>query len=226
MKVPVIVKPLGDDEDEKKEDSIDVSVKYREFSSDDNYLLDADDLNPKTIISIEKIVRSSYEYNKYIGYLKNELDITSCKFVPEVDIKNIKGVSIEFHHFPFTLFDITEAITKKELESDETGEGISMFQVASKVMEEHFRNNIGLVPLTKTVHEMAHNDAIKIPVSYAYGNYEEFYINYKNYLSKEADHKWKTAKTFNNSIEAQAANNAKLKKRIIKFKNKSEDNDE
>lgn len=226
MKFPEMIKEL-DKLNDIFEDSIEVTVKYREFPSNDNYIMEKDEISEKLIKEAERLIRRSYEYKKYIKYLKNELDITTSRFIPQIDIKNIKGVTLEFHHFPFTLYDITEAVMYKLLEEDEEEQGISMFRVADVVMREHFKNNIGLVPLTKTLHEMAHNNALKIPLKYVYGNYEKFYNEYKDYLSQDAKNKYNIIKTFNDTTEAQIFNKHKLKKRIIKYKaNINETNEE
>ena len=88
--------------------------------------------------------------------MKEELDLTKCALLPSIDIKTTP-VSLEFHHFPFTLFDVTSTIGKSMLEGLSEDETVSCFDISEAVMKEHYLNNVGLIPLTKTLHEMAHN---------------------------------------------------------------------
>ena len=59
------------------------------------------------IKAVERIVRSSIEYKQYIQFLKTEIDMTECSYFKNISNKNNPKVSIEIHHEPFTLFDIT-----------------------------------------------------------------------------------------------------------------------
>ena len=64
---------------------------------------------------------------------------------------------LEFHHYPFTLYDICEIVVMKGA-ADQKYE--SSFSAAKKIMDLHYKNIIGLVPLTKTNHELAHDGKI------------------------------------------------------------------
>lgn len=160
---------------------IDVFVEDMDITKTYLSIEDIDDINEKDILGIERIVRSSYEYRTYISYLKNELDLTKCSILPQLDV-SVDPVSLEMHHFPLTLFDITEAVTMKLL-NESTSSAISMHDIAGRVMEEHFKNNIGIVPLTKTLHEMAHSKSIIITLDKVNGNFENFLLLYKNYIN-------------------------------------------
>jgi hypothetical protein len=127
----------------------------------------------KFIKYIEKIIRRSYEYRAYIGFLKNELNITKCTFLPMIDINEIKKVGLEFHHYPYTLFDIVSIVLDEHILV--RGEKfINPFDIAEEVMELHFQNYIGLVPLTTTVHELVHSGKIFVNLKYVFGNYNKF----------------------------------------------------
>jgi len=135
------------------------------------------------IKSIESIVRSSIEYKGYIKYLKEEQDLTSCKFLSNIDGKDIKGVSIEFHHYPFNLYEITDTILKKQ--TDFYAHPTNTFELANEVMRIHYENMVGLVPLTKTVHELAHSGEVFINLNMVYGNVKKFIEDYNEYISQE-----------------------------------------
>ena len=112
----------------------------------------------KYIKYIEKLVRNSYEYRNYIWTLKNEFDINRCKFLKDIDIQKT-GVGLEFHHYPFTLYDIvfltiTDKINRYgQFESNIT----DAWKLAEEITRLHYENKVGLVPLTTTVHELVHN---------------------------------------------------------------------
>lgn len=142
-----------------------------------------EELTEKRIKKIESLIRQSFEYKNYITYIKEELDITQCALLEGIDIKDISGVSLELHHAPFTLFDIVEIITNKMFDDMPVGTTISNFDIAKQVMYEHYAGNVGLVPLTKTIHEAVHNGVIVIPASKIYGNYIKFMEKYKDQIS-------------------------------------------
>jgi hypothetical protein len=91
------------------------------------------------------------------------------------------------HHYPLTLFDITSIITMHRI-NELGGIGIaeiSPFLIAHDVMEAHYENTVGLIPLTKTVHELAHSGEIFIPLTMVFGNVRGFLKKYKLGLTPE-----------------------------------------
>jgi hypothetical protein len=137
----------------------------------------------KFIKGVEKLVRSSPEYKNYIAFLKNELDLTKCSFFRNIDINEIKKVGLEFHHYPFTLYDISYIVFNHILLNNNVRSMyISPFLIANEVTRLHYENLIGLVPLTKTIHELAHNGSIFIPLNYVNGNYSKFYEENQKYI--------------------------------------------
>ena len=61
-------------------------------------------------------------------------------------------------------------------------------------MDLHYKNIIGLVPLTKTNHELAHDGKIFLSTKQIFGNWEEFYNQYLKYISVENKNKIKDLK--------------------------------
>lgn len=128
----------------------------------------------KFIKYIERnLIRPSIEYRNFIGYLRNNLNITKCTFVKEVDTSQLKKVTLEFHHYPLTLYNIVECVLDTLIDKH-PGEFINPYDVAELVMIEHYNFNIGLVPLSKTVHELYHSGKKFINLKYVYGQYERF----------------------------------------------------
>ena len=204
-----------DDKDFKKEGGVvSVDLDVQEFDGDFSSIELTEELNKQTISYMERLIRSSYEYKQYIGYLKNELDITSCAITPSLDIREY-DIHLEMHHYPFTLYDIVETIAKEMLAKKKT-EKVSMFKIADAVMKEHYEGNIGLVPLTKTAHEQAHNFAVKIPAVSINGKYDKFIAKHRAYITPETLDKAMNAKLIT-MADAEAFNSNKLKLNIMHY---------
>jgi hypothetical protein len=135
---------------------------------------------------IEKLIRGSYEYRTYIGILKNEMNLTKCRFLDIVDISEDR-ISFEMHHYPFDLYSIVDSYRSKLLESDHPLDAYKSFKIAEDIMEFHYKGIIGLVPLSYTAHELAHSGEIFIPLTeeYVFGNWREFLskIKMNDYLA-------------------------------------------
>lgn len=125
----------------------------------------------KFIKSIEVIIRSSYEYFNYINILKKELNYDHCTFFPKLNIEDCK-FRLEFHHYPFTLYDLV-AIEVKDLLNNEMYD-INPFDIANDVLKYHYQNIVGLVPLSVTVHKLVHDGQKFINKKYIIGEYMEY----------------------------------------------------
>ena len=134
----------------------------------------------KLIKKIEIQIRRSPELKYYIQYLKDELDLGKCFF-----FKNVSNddVSIELHHYPFSLYDITEIVTKHAIRN--SSEFFTTFSIAEKVVALHYENIIGLVPLSITLHQMAHAGDIYIPIGSVFGDIKVFINRYKEFIKGE-----------------------------------------
>lgn len=129
---------------------------------------------------VETVVRRSLEYKQYIQFLKEEIDMTQCAFFNSISNKNGVSVSIEIHHEPFTLFDITNIVIEKFID---LGFDLNPLLIAEEVMSLHYKNMVGLIPLSVTVHELVHNGNLFIPLQNVYGNYLQFLEEYGEYVS-------------------------------------------
>lgn len=197
-----------------KEEKIDFNISISEFDMGISAIESEDELDPKTIKFIERQIRNSYEYRNYIKYLKEELDLTKCALIPSIDTKDI-NVSLEFHHFPFTLYDLSDIVARSMI--DASDKPVSTIEVAEKVMQEHYENKVGLVPLTKTLHEMAHNNSVVIPLDKVNGNYKAFIQEYRQYIPEDLTDQIIIKEEYNNSESAKEFNKSKLKKRIVNY---------
>lgn len=178
--------------DIKNEDSFDKRKSYTiEIEENDtpmgsmyNYeILTDDKAKDKFIKYIERIIRQSYEYKLYIGTLKNVLNYTKCTFLPKIDINEIKGVPIEFHHYPFTLYDLVSIEVNYEI--DMGNNNVNPFDIAGRILKYHFQNLVGLVPLSETVHELVHDGKKFINIKYIKGDYEAYLEKNANKIPNE-----------------------------------------
>lgn len=139
----------------------------------------------KFINRLEKMVRHSLEYKDYINYLKENVELNKCIFFQKVT--NFGGkkrkVSIEMHHEPFTLYDIVLVVLNKDIES---GKEINDLDIADEVMRLHYEDKVGLVPLSKTAHQIIHNSRkLMIPLTMVYGNYAQFIEEYSDFIPED-----------------------------------------
>ena len=210
------IKDIEVKQDLAPEETTEFSFDAEEFDPTTAYLELPEELDKKVVTYIEREVRSSYEYRNYINYLKTELDMTRCSLLPQIDVNNV-NVSLEFHHYPMNLFEIVEAVGKKMIFDAGEGKSVSCFDIAQKVVEEHYKNNIGLVPLTKSLHEMAHSRAIIIPMSKVYGNYKNFMIRYSKSIDKDIQDRVMEAEMNSESDDATLYNKSKLEKNVSHY---------
>lgn len=135
----------------------------------------------KFIKTLESLVRQSDEYKRYIKYLKEEADLTACSFFSKVDITEIKRVGIEFHHYPFTLFDITNIVLDTHYDPENLATAVSLdpLAIADEIVKLHYDGYVGLVPLSKTLHKLAHRGEIFINLNKVHGNVEGFMEKYQ-----------------------------------------------
>ena len=154
--------------------------KIEPIQMDYNIMSDKDKV--AAIKTIERMVRSSMEYKAYVKYLKQYIDMTKCTFFGNVNSKDHSRASIEIHHEPFTLFDITQVVLEKQM--DETGE-INLFNVSEEVMELHYKCKVGLLPLSTTVHKLVHLGEVFVPLQSPRGDYISFLEEYDRYITMD-----------------------------------------
>lgn len=135
----------------------------------------------KFIKRIERVIRSSMEYRDYIAYLKEYVNMNQCAFFNNVENAQGNRVRIEIHHEPLTLYDIVKVVVNKYIQE---AIPLNKLYIADEVMNLHYTNQVGLIPLSKSVHQIVHNsNDIIIPLHMVYGNYKQFLEEYNDYLS-------------------------------------------
>lgn len=150
------------------------------------YFVDVfDETNLKKFIkSVERTVRTSKEYKRYIENLRTNVHALNYDTV----MSNISNTdtALEFHHYPLSLYEISEILILDHLANKDN---ITSFSIAKEIMEYHFKNKIGLVSLTKTNHELAHDGALFLHKNQIFGKYEEFINEHPNGISMDIRNK-------------------------------------
>lgn len=162
-----------------------------EYDIEDYDLMDEKD-RAKYIKDLERIVRNSFEYRHFIQYLRENMNMDSCAIMENVSNKETFKVSIEIHHSPFTLYDICTIVLNRRLALNLPTE-IEM--VAKEVTALHYYLMVGLIPLSRTVHQLVHNQYLFVPVDNVLGNFEGFVDNYVEYIDPDL------LETYQNNVE-------------------------
>jgi hypothetical protein len=138
----------------------------------------------KFIKNIERQIRSSNEYSAYIGFLTNEIGLNRCAILGNVE-KDF--ATVEMHHYPFTLYDIVYLSISRHILLDKK---FNSFIIIKDVLKDHYDNIIGITPLAKTVHELAHAGEIFINLSQVYGDLNAFNEKYSLAMTDEMVNKF------------------------------------
>lgn len=171
-------------------------------SKNDNPIVDSDDSNyyieyGKTgayfatyenqihfIKAVESLVRGHAFYKKYIKFLIEVVGIKTCQVLPNIEVTDENSkITLEMHHGPMlTLFDVTNIILNY-LRKQEYPK-ITTFRVARIVLEEHRKNRVRLVRLSKTVHQQVTENKIFLNNNQGFGDVTSFLKIYHEGLDK------------------------------------------
>lgn len=143
----------------------------------------------KYIDDIKRIIRSSFEYRRFVNYLRDYMDMNKCSFFQNVNNIETFKIKIELHHSPFTLHDIVLTVFNKRMHYNES---LEVEMVAKEVMYIHYFCMVGIIPLAETVHELVHKQIVFIPVDTVFGNYNEFIDIYGEFIPDEVRERYDT----------------------------------
>ena len=146
------------------------------------FCLDDEKDYEKYVKEIEGQVRRSFEYRNMINYLRENMNMNQCAFLKGVTNEETYGIKIEIHHYPFSLRDVVDIVVRKRKYYNES---LDVQMVAKEVMMLHYKLMIGLIPLSETVHELAHSGRLFIPVDKVMGRYSLFVQYYKPFCDPE-----------------------------------------
>lgn len=175
----------------QKNDNIEVVVMKDVPEMEYTVSVNTDNEKHRLITRIERIVRSSGEYRDYIAFLRQNIGMDACAFFNNVSKQTNRKIKIEVHHTPLTLYDIVKIVLEKYIQ---TGEVLDDLMIAEEVVKIHYNNQVGLIPLSKTLHEVVHNsEKLTIPMYMIFGNYTKFLREYEEY--------WENDKAIRTKIE-------------------------
>lgn len=117
--------------------------------------------------------RKSRFYKGYKSYLMC-MGMDRCQILGNIQDHM---ADIEMHHNFLTIYDISILITTHMIN---TIGKITSFDLVSLLMQEHRENNIPIVMLSKTVHQVYHdNPEFYIPLSMTFGKWWDLLIKYR-----------------------------------------------
>jgi len=131
--------------------------------------------------NVEKRVRQSITYKHYKGYLLS-CGIDHCQIHGNI---NSEMATLEMHHALITLFDIALIVTEYYLN---TIGYVSTFDVVQTIKDEHRLNNIALVMLSETPHQVYHaNTGVFVihPDMFISKNWPKFIEKYKAGITQD-----------------------------------------
>lgn len=142
-----------------------------------------DDKQFKRFMSdLERMIRTSFEYQTLVQYIRENMEMNSCAFYENVNNIETSKIKIHIHHDPLSLYDICLVVFNKRVAYQEL---LNIEMVAKEVMFLHYKLFFGLIPLSETVHELVHNNYLFVPTDKVLGNYREFVNLYKPFFPPE-----------------------------------------
>ena len=170
------------------------------------------------IADIERVVRTSYEYRKFIAELRYNEGMNVCSILENVTNVDSNKIKIEIHHYPLCLHDVVSTIVKKRLHMKES---IDIFDCANEVMWVHYCGFVGLLPLSATCHDLYHNGYIFLPLNIVRGNFDAFINDYYNFVDPDLLDALDTARRMTDDVIANGNDLSifNLHATYIKYKN-------
>lgn len=161
----------------------DTSLYVIPFYKDEEYFANLDNF-VSFVKSTEQLIRTSKFYSRYIKYLKEDIGLNFCQVMSNIKTEEeTDNVKIEMHHGPIlTLFDYVSIVVDYMLYY---GEKITTYKVADIILEEHFNNNIQVVMLSETAHELVHENDIFINYKQGFGDLGTFLKKYREGISDD-----------------------------------------
>lgn len=126
--------------------------------------------------------RTSIFYKHYKGHLM-ELGLDRSQTLGNITAEMIGDRNLHMHHFPIGLYSICVIIAEHTIHNNE---GLTTFDLVSKVRKEHELGNIGVVFLDVTSHDLYHNtDTAYLSPKQVCGKWWEFLDKYKYGLTQD-----------------------------------------
>lgn len=125
--------------------------------------------------SITRFRRSKY-YKSYKSYLMS-LGLDRCQVMGNITSDDVGDAGIELHHNILNLFDIALMITEHTIN---TVGMISSFDLIQMLIMEHYENNVPIVFLSQTAHQLYTDDPnAYIPPNMTFGKWWDLIYRYR-----------------------------------------------
>lgn len=165
----------------------------------------------KFIVNCKNRFRSSRFYKQYKGYIMNDIGINFDQLMP-----NITGeiATLEMHHNFLTLENICLLLTEHTLK---TRGYVSTFDIVQLLKEEHRLNNVPIVILSKTSHQISENNQECIlPAQMCFGDWATLLSKYNRGITKGIYKK--IIEFITCSIEADKSSEVKIIYDLLEFR--------
>ena len=183
---------------ENKKDKYDYNKIYvdltpSEYIDDISQFEDEKELH-RFVVRTKYYIRKSLEYEQLIKFLKKFRGMYCCGVHNNITIWD--KFPIEVHHTPLVMEDIIYIVINKRLKLNQT---LKQSAIAKEVMRLHYLGLVGLYPLCSTCHEYVHgeNNDLFIPFNVIFGDPEEFYHIYYDFISSAMKQKFQSMITMN-----------------------------
>jgi hypothetical protein len=154
---------------------------------------DRTDANHDSMTKLLGHIRHSREYSEYTGFLKYNVHMNIDTLFPFLSsdmaskYKNSARIRMEIHHTPFKLVEIARTVCNKHIMDHGYA---NEFEVADEVMLLHYKHYIGLIPLSKSVHEVIHAEACEICPNLVWGYWKAYVAEYYPYFDEVSRQKY------------------------------------
>jgi hypothetical protein len=134
-----------------------LSLRRKEFVDDKD--------RDRFIGSVERMVRNSPEYKLWTEYLRETLGEYVCALTGEVHAHT----SVDIHHHPITLYHIVKGMILKYQNSEKE---FCSYDISKDVIELHYQNRVGYLPLVHSLHDKFHNGFLQLPMELIHGDWK------------------------------------------------------
>lgn len=128
--------------------------------------------------SCETGIRRSPEYKIWAEYIRDVMGKYICAISGEINAET----TVEIHHHPMSLYDIVSSVIYRKIDSNKE---FCSFDICQEVIEIHYQNKIGFIPLVSSLHEKVHNGALDIPMELVSGDYKKWLAEYGTFLDDD-----------------------------------------
>ncbi len=180
------------------------------FCEEEYDLFDKDDFK-KYVQDGERLIRNSFEYRRFVNYLRDYMNMNKCSFFENVTNQDTYKIKIHIHHCPFTLYEIFITVYNKRMFMKEL---LDIELVAEEVMYIHYFLMVGLIPLAETVHDLVHKQVLFIPLDKVMGDYNVFEETYSQFIPEESKTKLEALRV-QTKLYNEAANLAILEQKPL-----------